>query len=54
MGSSNNYLFHLKEITILERKTYDLHANLAYGDILVDNSQDPSIISLLIDQTIKN
>ena len=39
------------EITIPEVKTYDPHANLSYGDISLDNSQDPSIISLLIKQS---
>ena len=38
------------EITIPEGKNYDPHANLSCGDISVDNSQDPSIISLLIKQ----
>ena len=39
------------EITIPEGKTYDLHTNLSYEDISVDNSQDPSIVSLLIKQS---
>ena len=36
------------EITISGEKTYDPHSDLSYGDISVDNSEDPSIVSLLI------
>ena len=42
---------HAGEITIPEGKTYDPHVNLSYEDISVDNSHDPSIISLLIKQS---
>ena len=46
--------YRSEEITILEGKIYDPHANLSYGDISVDNSQDPNVIYVPYDQTIKN
>ena len=39
------------EITVPEGKTYDPHSNLSYGDISVDNAQDPSIVSFLLKQS---
>ena len=39
------------EITVLEGKTYNPQSNLSYGDISVDNAQDPSIVSFLLKQS---
>ena len=39
------------EITVSEGKTYDPRSNLSYGDILVDNAHDPSIVAFLLKQS---
>ena len=53
-AATTTYLFYLLPCWgnyYSRRKTYDPHVNLSYEDISVDNSHDPSIISLLIKQS---
>ena len=42
------------EIVVSKGKTHDPHTNLSYEDISVDNSQNPSIVSLLIKRSKTN